>query len=64
MRILLTLVLVAMPVQAATPLPPKDVYCDKGWCAIKQDTLKKLLDGTQKLVDDSRELRALCGWGK
>ena len=63
MRLLLALVLLAMPVQAAEP-EKRDVYCDKGWCAIRQDTLKALLEGTQKLADDTAQLRLLCGWGK
>ena len=65
MRLLLALVLLALPAQAAEPLKP-DVMCDaqSGWCAIKKDTLKALLENTQKLAAHTAELRVLCGWDK
>ena len=64
MKILLAAVLLAMPVEAAEPLPERDVYCSEKWCAIKRETLKALIENTQKLMDDSKQLRLLCGWDK
>lgn len=59
----LALALSIFPVQAAEPVKV-DVVCNKGWCAIRQDTLKALLENAQKLAAHTTELRALCGWNR
>lgn len=58
--LLFTLALV--PVSAAEPVPPVDVVCNKGWCAVRADTLKGLIEHMKKLSDHSEQLRILCGW--
>ena len=48
--------------RADGPAQQPDVRCVNGWCLVKQDTLKSLLTGLQKLDEHARELRELCGW--
>ena len=63
MRTLLLAALLAVPVQAAEGEKP-DVICQNGWCLVKHDTLKTLIEGLQKLSTHTTELHALCGWAK
>lgn len=48
--------------RADGPVPAEDVRCVNGWCLVKQDTLKQILAGMQKLDSHVRDLRQLCGW--
>lgn len=61
MRTLLAMLLIALPLEAAEPAKP-DVICDRGWCAIRYDTLKALLEGSQKLQAHNAYIETLCGW--
>lgn len=45
-----------------TQLPPPDVVCDKGWCRIRYDTLKALVEGAQKLQEHNAYIETLCNW--
>ena len=64
MRTLLLAALLAVPVQAAVPVHV-DVMCnDQGWCAIRKDTLRALLAGSQKLQEHNAYIETLCGWRK
>ncbi len=48
--------------RADGPAAEADVSCLNGWCIVKQDTLRSLLEGLQKLSAHTTELRRLCGW--
>ena len=63
MRALLLAALLAVPVQAAEPLQV-DVTCAQGWCRIRYDTLKALLEGSQQLQAHNAYIETLCGWRK
>lgn len=64
MRTALLAVLLCFPAYAAEPLKA-DVMCDgKGWCAIRYDTLKALLEGAQKLQAHNAYIETLCNWRK
>lgn len=54
--------LALVPANAETPLPPADVVCNEKWCMISKDTLRSLLENTQKLSEHVAELRWMCGW--
>ena len=59
--------LILVPLALAQDTKPdgpvvEDITCHKGWCMIKHDTLKKLLDGMLAYGKHVKELRDMCGW--
>lgn len=62
--LMLALALGSVLANSATPLPAPDVVCSNGWCAIRQDTLKALLEHAQKLHEHNAYIETLCGWRK
>lgn len=50
------------PARADGPPAVQDVYCDNGWCAIRQDTLRAIITALQKMSGERAQLRELCGW--
>jgi hypothetical protein len=48
--------------RADGPMQPEDIRCANGWCVVRQDTMKSLLAGLQKLDEHASQLRWMCGW--
>lgn len=44
------------------PPPPSDLRCADGWCLVRQDTLRVLVEGLQKYEERTQQLEAFCGW--
>lgn len=44
------------------PRPPEDLRCVDGWCLVRQDTLRVLVEGLQKYEERTQQLEAFCGW--
>lgn len=42
--------------------PADDVYCQQGWCLVKQDTLAAIANALTLYQAKEKQLTALCGW--